>query len=161
MAAKPSTTLSRATEPLNSLIRLDRLEFRKLLDLYFEALRADWVYHETRQKVGAKAATDQGHAAASAWSACTMSLLLLQDMRTVDPDLRAAVEVLLKTCPGEMPSSGDLMRCGTEMLALANKHKRSGSDVLPLLDETFCLLEAHHGNQALMSAQQAARSGAA
>ena len=161
MAAKPSTTLSRATEPLNRLIRLDRLEFRKLLDLYFEALRADWVYHETRQKVGAKAATDQGHAAASAWSACTMSLLLLQDMRTVDPDLRAAVEVLLKTCPGEMPSSGDLMRCGTEMLALANKHKRSGSDVLPLLDEAFCLLEAHHGNQALMSAQQAARSGAA
>ena len=161
MAAKPSTTPARTTEPLNRLIRLDRLEFRKLLDLYFEALRADWVYHETRQKVGAKAATDQGHAAASAWSACTMSLLLLQDMRTVDPDLRAAVEVLLKTCPGEMPSSGDLMRCGTEMLALANKHKRSVSDVLPLLDEAFCLLEAHHGNQALMSAQQAARSGAA
>ncbi|MFG6611591.1 hypothetical protein [Sulfitobacter sp. 1A12057] len=161
MAAKPPTTPARATEPLNRLIRLDRLEFRKLLDLYFEALRADWVYHETRQKVGAKAATDQGHAAASAWSTCTMSLLLLQDMRTVDPDLRAAVEVLLKTCPGEMPSSGDLMRCGTEMLALANKHKRNGSDVLPLLDEAFCLLEAHHGNQALMSAQQAARSGAA
>tara|TARA_R110002072_G_scaffold4719_3_gene33059 strand:- start:1663 stop:2148 length:486 start_codon:yes stop_codon:yes gene_type:complete len=160
MAAKTSTTPTRATEPLNRLIRLDRLEFRKLLDLYFEALRADWVYHETRQKVGAKAATDQGHAAASAWSACTMSLLLLQDMRTVDPDLRAAVDILLKTCLGEMPSSGGLMRCGTEMLALANKHKRSGSDVLPLLDEAFCLLEAHHGNQALMSAQQAACSGA-
>ncbi|MFG6581403.1 hypothetical protein ACGYK1_18620 [Sulfitobacter sp. 1A13191] len=161
MAAKTSTTPTHTTEPHNRLIRLDRLEFRKLLDLYFEALRADWVYHETRQKVGTKAATDQGHAPASAWSACTMSLLLLQDMRTVDPDLRAAVEVLLKTCPGEMPSSGDLMRCGTDMLALANKHKRSGSDVLPLLDEAFCLLEAHHGNQALMSAQQAARSGAA
>jgi hypothetical protein len=161
MAAKPPTTPARATEPLNRLIRLDRLEFRKLLDLYFEALRADWVYHETRQKVGAKAATDQGHAAASAWSACTMSLLLLQDMRTVDPDLRAAVDILLKTCPGEMPSSGELMRCGTAMLALADKHKRSGSDVLPLLDEAFCLLEAHHGNQALISAQQAARSGAA
>ena len=160
MAAKTSTTPTRATEPLNRLIRLDRLEFRKLLDLYFEALRADWVYHETRQKVGAKAATDQGHAAASAWSACTMSLLLLQDMRTVDPDLRAAVDVLLKTCPDQMPSSGDLMRCGTEMLALADKHKRSGSDLLPLLDEAFCLLEAHHGNQALMSAQQAACSGA-
>lgn len=159
MAAKTSTTPTRATEPLNRLIRLDRLEFRKLLDLYFDALRADWVYHETRQKVGAKAATDQGHAAASAWSACTMSLLLLQDMRTVDPDLRAAVDILLKTCLGEMPSSGELMRCGTEMLALANKHKRSGSDVLPLLDEAFCLLEAHHGNQALMSAQQAACSG--
>ena len=160
MAAKTSTTPTRATEPLNRLIRLDRLEFRKLLDLYFEALRADWVYHETRQKVGAKAATDQGHAAASSWSACTMSLLLLQDMRTVDPDLRAAVDILLKICPDQMPSSGDLMRCGSEMLALANKHKRSGSDVLPLLDEAFCLLEAHHGNQALMSAQQAACSGA-
>ena len=119
------------------------------------------MYHETRQKLGAKAATDQGHAAASAWSACTMSLLLLQDMRTVDPDLRAAVDVLLKTCPDQMPSSGDLMRCGTEMLALADKHKRSGSDLLPLLDEAFCLLEAYHGNQALMSAQQAAGSGAA
>jgi len=161
MAAKTSITPTRAAEPLNRLIRLDRLEFRKLLDLYFEALRADWMYHETRQMLGAKAATDQGHAAASAWSACTMSLLLLQDMRTVDPDLRAAVDILLKTWPGEMPSSGELMRCGTEMLALANKHKRSGSDVLPLLDEAFCLLEAHHGNQALMSAQQAAGSGAA
>lgn len=161
MAAKTSITPTRAAEPLNRLIRLDRLEFRKLLDLYFEALRADWMYHETRQKLGAKAATDQGHAAASAWSACTMSLLLLQDMRTVDPDLRAAVDVLLKTCPDQMPSSGDLMRCGTEMLAFADKHKRSGSDLLPLLDEAFCLLEAHHGNQALMSAQQAAGSGAA
>ena len=161
MAAKTSTTPTRAAEPLNRLIRLDRLEFRKLLDLYFGALRADWVYHETRQKVGAKAATDQGHAAASSWSACTMSLLLLQDMRTVDPDLRTAVDILHKTCPDQMPSSGDLMRCGSEMLTLANKHKRSGSDVLPLLDEAFCLLEAHHGNQALMSAQQAARSGAA
>tara|TARA_Y100001951_G_scaffold55250_1_gene43844 strand:+ start:91 stop:576 length:486 start_codon:yes stop_codon:yes gene_type:complete len=161
MAAKTSTTPTRAAEPLNRLLRLDRLEFRKLLDLYFEALRADWMYHETRQNLGAKAATDQGHAAASAWSACTMSLLLLQDMRTVDPDLRAAVDVLLKTCPDQMPSSGDLMRCGTEMLALADKHKRSGSDLLPLLDEAFCLLEAHHGNQALMSAQQAAGSGAA
>ncbi|UWR39612.1 hypothetical protein [Sulfitobacter sp. W074] len=160
MAAKTSTTPTRAAEPLNRLIRLDRLEFRKLLDLYFKALRADWVYHETRQMFGTKAAADQGHAAASAWSACTMSLLLLQDMRTVDPDLRAAVDVLLKTCPDQMPSSGDLMRCGTEMLALADKYKRSGSDLLPLLDEAFCLLEAHHGNQALMSAQQAG-SGAA
>ena len=87
-----------------------------------------------------------------------MSLLLLQDMRTVDPDLRAAVDVLLKTCPDQMPGSGDLMRCGSEMLALANKHKRSGSDVLPLLDEAFCLLEAHHGSQALVSAQRAACS---
>tara|TARA_R100000750_G_C2256481_1_gene62147 strand:+ start:54 stop:287 length:234 start_codon:yes stop_codon:yes gene_type:complete len=77
-------------------------------------------------------------------------------MRTVAPDLRAAVEVLLKTCPGEMPSSGDLMRCGTEMLVLANKYKRSSSDLSPLLDEAFCLIEAYHGNQALISAQRAA-----
>ncbi len=85
-----------------------------------------------------------------------MSLLVLRDMRTVDPDLREAVEVMLKTCPSEMPSSGDLMRCGTEMLALADKHKRSTSDLLPLLDEAFCLIEAYHGTQALMSAQRAA-----
>jgi len=156
MAAKTSTTPTRAAEPLNRLIRLDRLEFRKLLDLYFEALRADWVYHETLQKLGAKAATDKGHTAASAWSACTVSLLVLRDMRTVDPDLRAAVEVMLKTCPGEMPSSGDLMRCGTEMLAPADKHKRSTSDLLPLLDDAFCLIESYHGTQALMSAQRSA-----
>ncbi|UOA20452.1 hypothetical protein DSM14862_03289 (plasmid) [Sulfitobacter indolifex] len=156
MAAKTSTTRTRATEPLNRLIRLDRLEFRKLLDLYFEALRADWLHHDTRQMFGTEAAADKGHTAASAWSACTVSLLALHDMRTVDLDLRAAVEVLLKTCPDQMPSSGGLMRCGTEMLALANKHKRSGSDVLPLLDEAFCLIEAYHGNQALMSAQRAA-----
>tara|TARA_R110002072_G_scaffold219231_3_gene376840 strand:+ start:217 stop:687 length:471 start_codon:yes stop_codon:yes gene_type:complete len=156
MAAKTSTTPTRAAEPLNRLIRLDRLEFRKLLDLYFEALRADWVYHETLQKLGGKAAADQGHAAASAWSACTMSLRLLQDMRTVDPDLRVAVEVLLKTCPDQMPSSGGLMRCGTEMLALADKHKRSTSDLLPLLDDAFCLIESYHGTQALMSAQRSA-----
>ena len=156
MAAKTSTTRTRATEPLNRLIRLDRLEFRKLLDLYFEALRADWIHHVTRQKFGTKAATDKGHTAASAWSACTASLLVLRDMRTVDPDLRAAVEVLLKTCPSEMPSSGDLMRSGTEMLVLANKYKRSSSDLSPLLDEAFCLLEAYYGNQALISAQRAA-----
>ena len=48
MAAKTSTTRIDATEPLNRLIRLDRLEFRKLLDLYYKALRADWVYHENR-----------------------------------------------------------------------------------------------------------------
>lgn len=156
MAAKTSTTRNSATEPLNRLIRLDRLEFRKLLDLYFEALRADWIYHETRQMFGMEAAADKGHAAASAWSACNVSLLVLRDMRTVDPDLRAAVEVLLKTCPGEMPSSGDLMRCGTEMLALANKHKRSTSDLLPLLDDAFCLIGSYHGTQALMSAQRAA-----
>lgn len=156
MAAKNSIIPAGATVPLNRLIRLDRLEFRKLLDLYYKALRADWVYHETRQKFGTKAAADKGHTAASAWSACTASLLVLQDMRTVAPDLRAAVEVLLKTCPGEMPSSGDLMRCGTEMLVLANKYKRSSSDLSPLLDEAFCLIEAYHGNQALISAQRAA-----
>ncbi|EDQ02976.1 hypothetical protein DSM14862_03832 (plasmid) [Sulfitobacter indolifex] len=156
MAAKTSTTRTRATEPLNRLIRLDRLEFRKALDLYFEALRADWIYHETRQKFGTEAAADKGHTAASAWSACTVSLLVLRDMRTVDRDLRAAVEVLLKTRPGEMPSSGDLMRCGTEMLVLANKYKRSSSDLSPLLDEAFCLIEAYHGNQALMSVQRSA-----
>jgi len=156
MAAKTSITRIGATVPLNRLIQLDRLEFRKLLDLYFKALRADWIYHETRQKAGTKAAADKGHTAASAWSACTVSLLVLRDMRTVHRDLRAAVEVLLKTCPGEMPSSGDLMRCGTEMLALADKHKRSTSDLLPLLDDAFCLIESYHGTQALMSAQQAA-----
>lgn len=156
MAAKTSTTRTRATEPLNRLIRLDRLEFRKLLDLYFEALRADWIHHVTRQKFGTDAAADKGHTAASAWSACTVSLLALHDMRTVDPDLRAAVEVMLKTCPGEMPSSGDLMRCGTEMLALAAKHKRGTSDLLPLLDDAFCLIESYHGTQALMSAQRSA-----
>ncbi|KKL95362.1 hypothetical protein LCGC14_1855360 [marine sediment metagenome] len=156
MAAKTSITRINAAEPLNRLIRLDRLEFRKLLDLYFQALRADWIYHETRQKSGTKAAADKGHTAASAWNACTVSLLVLRDMRTVDPDLRAAVEVLLKTCPGEMPSSGDLMRCGTEMLVLANKYKRSSSDLMPLLDEAFCLIESYHGTQALMSAQRAA-----
>jgi hypothetical protein len=156
MAAKTSTTRTRATEPLNRLIRLDRLEFRKLLDLYFEALRADWIYHETRQMFGTEAAADKGHTAASAWSACTVSLLALHDMRTVDLNLRAAVEVLLKTCPGEMPDCGDLMRCGTEMLVLANKYKRSSSDLSPLLDDAFCLIESYHGTQVLMSAQRAA-----
>lgn len=156
MAAKTSTTRNSATEPLNRLIRLDRLEFRKLLDRYFEALRADWLHHDTRQMFGTEAAADKGHTAASAWSACTVSLLVMRDMRTVDPDLREAVEVLLKTCPGEMPSSGDLMRCGTEMLALADKHKRGTSDLLPLLDDAFCLIESYHGTQALMSAQRSA-----
>ena len=68
MAAKTSITRIHAAEPLNRLIRLDRLEFRKLLDLYYKALRADWVYHETRQKFGTKAAADKGHTAASAWT---------------------------------------------------------------------------------------------
>lgn len=155
MAAQTPTIRHAAPEPINHMTRLDRLEFRKLLDLYFAALRADWVYHETRQKRGTRAAADLGHAAASAWSACTVSLLVLRDMRTVDPDLRAAVEILLKTCPGELPSSCDLMRCSTEMLALANKQKGSRSGLLALLDEAFCLLEAHYANHALISAQRA------
>lgn len=156
MAAKTTIIPASATEPLNRLIRLDRLAFRKLLDLYYNALRADWVYHEARKKPGTKAAAEQGNAAASAWSDCTASLLILRDMRTVDPNLRAAVEVMLKTCPDEIPSCGVLMRCGTQMLMLANKYKRSSSDLLPLLDEAFCLLEASHGTHALMSLQRAA-----
>lgn len=155
MAAQTPTIRHAAPEPINHMTRLDRLEFRKLLDLYFAALRADWVFHATRQKRGTQAAADLGHAAASAWSACTVSLLVLRDMRTVDPDLRAAVEILLKTCPGELPSNFDLMRCSTEMLALANKQKGSRSGLLSLLDEAFCLLEAHYGNHALISAQRA------
>ncbi len=66
MAAKTFTIRTSAAEPLNRLIRLDRLEFRKLLDLYFSALRADWLYHEIRQKSGPEATSDRGHAAASA-----------------------------------------------------------------------------------------------
>lgn len=156
MADTPNTTPEAGLKPLDSILCDDRLAFRNALDLFFEALRADWDVHTKRASMDTPEGLELGHAAASAWSSCVDALREVIGMADVHPDLKQASYALLGTAPGNFPDEFDLLQSGSDILKLQKANSRCNPGLAALLFEAYALMEAYRGNLALMSAQRTA-----
>lgn len=155
MANTPSTTSTVAAEPINSLTAPDRLAFRTALDLFFDALRADWIVFDARTDLDTPKGQELGHAAATAWTSCVESLHLVSDMLGAHADLQGAARHLLQTAPRHFPDEFDLMKHAEAVTQLA-KQQKAHPGLAQLLTEASHLLEAYRGNLALMGMRPAA-----
>lgn len=154
MADTPFSTQS-AAAPINFMTAPDQLAFRKALDLFFEALRADWIVHKERADLSTPAGQKLGHAAATAWTSCVDALNFVRDFPGADVSLQNAANHLLQTAPGHFPDEFDLMDQVMAVSELAKQQKaRPGLE--KLLTEAVHLLEVYQGNLALMSLRPAA-----
>jgi len=156
MADTPNTTPAAGLKPQDSILGDDRLAFRRALDFFFEALRADWDVHTERADLDTAEGQELGHAAASAWSSCIEALREVIGMTGVHPDLKHASDALLSTAPGNFPDEFDLLQSGSDILKLQKANSRCNPGLAALLFEAYALMEAYRGNLALMSAQRTA-----
>ncbi len=153
MANTHSTTANTKTEPGNALLDASSLGFRKALDLYFVALKADWRYWAGRSKASPATLSDRAQAAAAAWAICTGALQQTRDLPGAHPDLRSAAGYLLRGAPQEAPTERSLGQLGAQVLKLARDHRATPSGLQALLEEAGTLLFVHSANLAVTSLQ--------
>ena len=150
MADTPNTTTAEGVEGLTQILAIDKLAFRNVLDLFFAALRADWIVFERRADPDSAEGRDLGHQAASVWAATIDALWHLHDMGTAHPALRMASAELLKIEPERVPDRRAVTSCGTALLKLTRATKGGDAGISDMLREAFALTEAYAGNLALM-----------
>lgn len=155
MADMPLNTLPAAAAPINFMTAPDQLAFRNALDLFFEALRADWVVHKERADLSTPSGQKLGHAAATAWTSCVEALNLVRNLPGAHVSLREAANHFLQTEPGHFPDELDLMDQVIAVSKLA-KQQKAQLGLEKLLTEAVHLLEVYQGNLALMGLRPAA-----
>lgn len=155
MADMPNSTPQSAAEPINFMTAPDQLAFRNALDLFFEALRADWVVHKERTDLSTPAGQKLGHAAATAWTSCVEALHLVRDLPGAEASLQSAANCLLQTAPRHFPDEFDLMDQVMAVSKLA-KQQKAQPGLEKLLTEATHLLEVYQGNLALIGLRPAA-----
>jgi hypothetical protein len=151
MTEKTDTMSSVRTEPLTALLTNDRLAFREALDLVFEALRADWLVHQHRKNMDTDEGQELVHQSATAWCTCNDALGAFVAVKGAAADLKAAARELLNVTTEIFPDPFDLLECGSVILKLHHKSKRTNPGLSALLYEAYALTEADRGNLDLMA----------
>ena len=149
MADTTFSTPRSAGEQINSLTTLDRLAFSRALDLFSDALRADWRDFEARTDLTTPDGQIPGHSFATTWNSCTAALRFFRDMSAAHEYLREAAQHLLQTA-GHLPDKLDATAPGAAISQLAECQK-VGPGLARLLSDASHLLEACCGSISLMN----------
>jgi len=156
MTTQPNTTPNCATKQLNSIIALDRLAFRSVLDLFTAALNADWRVIQNLAILNTPEGCDLGRNAADAWALCLDALRTVRDMQAAHPDLRTAAMELIETTPGFHPDRRQLSERGQALRELHKKHVSEDENLSGLLFEAYAINEAHYANSLFIRESKAA-----
>lgn len=151
MADNIPTTKPCAAEPLNLIVAEDKLAFRKALDLYVKALRADWLVFEKRHTLNSPEGRDRLENAPLAWSFCIEALRRVRDMESAHFALREAAMELFETNPAFDPDVSSMTQSGFAIRAIKSAHKDLTPDVQEMLMEAEALTAAFAGSLALSS----------
>lgn len=151
MAETTPNTPPHAAASLNSIIADYKLAFRKALDLYFDAQRADWLVFEKRHNLETTEARARKKNARLAWSLCIEALRMVRDMETAHFALREAALELFETNPAFDPDVSSLTKSGLAIRAVKDGHKDLPRDIQKMLMEAEALTGAFAGNIAFMS----------
>lgn len=151
MADTTPTTPPHAAASLNSILADDKLDFRKALDLYFDAQRADWLVFEKRHRLETPEGRARKKNARLAWSLCIEALRMVRDTEAAHFALREAALELFETNPAFDPDVSSLTTSGLAIRAIKTGHKDLPNDIREMLREAEALTGAFAGNIALMS----------
>ena len=151
MASTTPNMTPHATASLNSILADDRLAFRKALDSYFKAQRADWLVFEKRHNLETPEGRARKENAPLAWSLCIEALRMVRDMENAHFALREAALELFDTNPAFDPDVSSLTKSGLAIRAIKTGHKDLPTDIHEMLVEAEALTGAFAGSVALMS----------